>query len=387
VTPDNPVATQPLPNTGNAIASINGLSGYSGFSAGLLDLFNASKTIDTQAEANRVGEQLTPSQNSMASAATSAASMDALGVIGGHLDGLRLTPGASARGIATGDDRLEWAAWGKPFYGSARQGRVDDVSGYRAHYAGLVLGTDRQFLDSWRAGVALSYSRTSVKGADNLKGSNSDVDAWGGILYATYSGDPWFVNLSTSLTRQVYDSQRSVNFSGFSDSASGHFHGQQVAVKSEAGYPFLLGENTTVTPLASLSYSYLHHQGYQETSGSGSALTVDSAHSQSVESSLGAKLAHSWSTSAGDLSPFVQVMWTHQYDRSRMTTTSGFSADSLGETRFTSQGASPAADSADTSVGLALSQADDLTLEARYDLQTAPHFQGQTISLQVRKLF
>lgn len=186
--------------------------------------------------------------------------------------------------------------------------------------------------------MALSYSRTSVKGADNLKGSNSDVDAWGGILYATYSGDPWFVNLSTSLTRQVYDSQRSVNFSGFSDSASGHFHGQQVAVKSEAGYPFLLGENTTVTPLASLSYSYLHQQGYQENSGSGSALTVDSAHSQSVESSLGAKLAHSWSTSAGDLSPFVQVMWTHQYDRSRMTTTSGFSADSLGETRFTSQG-------------------------------------------------
>ncbi len=387
MTPADPVAAQPLPTTGNAISSINGLSGYSGFSAGLLDLFNASKTITTEAEANRVGEQLSPAQNSMASAATSAASMDALGVVGTHLDGLRINPGASARGIATGDDSLEWAVWGKPFYGSARQGMVDDVSGYRAHYAGLVLGTDRQLLDSWRAGAALSYSRTSVKGADNLKGSHSDVDAWGGILYATYSGDPWFVNLSTSLTRQTYDSQRAVDFSGFNDSASGHFHGQQIAVKSEAGYPFLLSANTTLTPLASLSYSYLHQDSYQENSGSGSALTVESAHSQSVESSLGAKLSHNWSTAAGDLSPFVQLMWTHQYDRSRMTTTSGFSADSLGETRFTSQGASPAADSAETSVGVALAHDDDLTLEARYDLQTAPHFQGQTVSLQLRKLF
>ncbi|WP_456309464.1 autotransporter domain-containing protein [Serratia proteamaculans] len=385
---NTPKPGKPLPTTGNAISSLNGLSSYSGISSpALLNLFNASKTITTEAEANRIGEQLSPGQNSMASAATSAASMDALGVVGTHLDGLRITPGASARGIATGDDSLDWAAWGKPFYGSARQGMVDNVSGYRAHYGGLVLGTDRQILDSWRAGAALSYSRTSVKGQDNVKGSSSDVDAWGGILYATYSGEPWFVNLSTSLTRQSYDSQRQVAFDGFNDNASAHFTGQQVALKSEVGYPLALGANTTLTPLASLSYSYLHQGSYQENSDNGSALDVDSAHSQSVESSLGGKLAHSWSTPAGDLSPFVQVMWTHQYDRSPMTTHSGFSADSLGETRFTSQGARQAADSADTSVGVSLAHADDLTLEARYDLQTAPQFMGQTVSLQVRKLF
>lgn len=385
---NTPTTGRPLPTTGNAISSLNGLSSYSGISSpALLNLFNASKTITTEAEANRIGEQLSPGQNSMASAATSAASMDALGVVGTHLDGLRITPGASARGIATGDDSLDWAAWGKPFYGSARQGMVDNVSGYRAHYGGLVLGTDRQILDSWRAGAALSYSRTSVKGQDNVKGSSSDVDAWGGILYATYSGEPWFVNLSTSLTRQSYDSQRQVAFDGFNDNASAHFTGQQVALKSEVGYPLALGASTILTPLASLSYSYLHQGSYQENSDNGSALDVDSAHSQSVESSLGGKLAHSWSTPAGDLSPFVQVMWTHQYDRSPMTTHSGFSADSLGETRFTSQGARQASDSADTSVGVSLAHADDLTLEARYDLQTAPQFMGQTVSLQVRKLF
>lgn len=386
-TPTAPVAAKPLPTTGNAIASISGLSSYSGFSAGLLDLFNASKTLTTQAEANRIGEQLAPAQNSMASAATSSASMDALGVVGSHLDGLRTAQSGSARGIATGDDSLDWAAWGKPFYGSARQGMTDNVSGYRAHYGGLVLGLDRQLPGNWRAGVALSYSRTSVKGADNLKGNSSDVDAWGGIAYASYTGEPWFVNLSTSLTRQSYESQRAVDFSGFSDSASSHFHGQQAAVKGEFGYPLALGDATVLTPLASLSYSYLHQGSYQESSDGGSALSVDSAHSQSFESSLGSKLAHSWSTGAGELSPFVQLMWTHQYDRSPMKTSSGFSADSIGETRFTTSGASPAKDSAEASIGATLAHADDLSLEARYDLQAAPHFKGQTVSLQVRKLF
>lgn len=386
-TPTAPVAAKPLPTTGNAIASINGLSSYSGFSAGLLDLFNASKTITTQAEANRIGEQLAPAQNSMASAATASASMDALGVVGSHLDGLRTAQSGSARGIATGDDSLDWAAWGKPFYGSARQGMTDNVSGYRAHYGGLVLGLDRQLPGNWRAGVALSYSRTSVKGADNLKGNSSDVDAWGGIAYASYTGEPWFVNLSTSLTRQSYESQRAVDFSGFNDSASSHFHGQQAAVKGEFGYPLALGDATVLTPLASMSYSYLHQGSYQESSDGGSALSVDSAHSQSIESSLGSKLAHSWSTGAGALSPFVQLMWTHQYDRSPMKTSSGFSADSIGETRFTTAGASPAKDSAEASIGATLAHADDLSLEARYDLQAAPHFEGQTISLQVCKLF
>ncbi|WP_455815736.1 hypothetical protein, partial [Pseudomonas graminis] len=77
---NTPVIHKPLPTTGNAISSLNGLSGYNGFSPGLLNLFNASKTITTEAESNRIGEQLSPGQNSMASAATSAASMDALGV-------------------------------------------------------------------------------------------------------------------------------------------------------------------------------------------------------------------------------------------------------------------------------------------------------------------
>jgi len=392
-TPTPPVVTPPRPAQGfattqNAVSSLKGLAGYSGYSDGLLNLFNASMAIGSREEANKAGEQLSPVQNSAASSTASAASLDALAVVSNHVDSVRLARSSSVqRGIATGDDPLEWAFWGQPFYGNVRQGMVDNVSGYSAHYGGLVLGADRQVAENWRAGGAVTYSHSSVRGSDNLTGNHTDVDAWGGVAYASWTGSPWYVNLSASLTRQQYESQRAIAFDGFSGQANGKFNGVQMVTKGEVGYPILFGEGTTLTPLAAMSYSYLHQDAYKEQSDSGAALDVNSSHSQSVRHSLGAKLEHSWETPAGDLVPFVQAMWTHEYDRSRTANSASYVADTLGETRFTSFGATPTADTADLSAGVTLVQGDDLSLSARYDLSTAPHFDAQTVSLRLRKLF
>ncbi|MGY5954920.1 autotransporter domain-containing protein [Kosakonia sp. BK9b] len=389
--PDTSLAPQPtkgLATTRNAASSLKGLSGYSGFADGLLDLYNASLAISSREEANKAGEQLSPVQNIAAGSTASAASLNALSVVSNHVDSVRLARNGSVqRGIATGDDPLDWAVWGQPFYGNVRQGMIDNVSGYTAHYGGLVLGADRQIAEAWRAGGAMTYSHASVRGSDNLTGNHTDVDAWGGVAYASWSGNPWYVNLSASVTRQQFDSQRVIAFDGFSGQAKGKFNGLQTVTKAEAGYPILFGEGTTLTPLAAMSYSYLHQKGYREHSDSGAALNVDSSHSQSVRHSVGGKLEHSWSTPAGDLVPFAQVMWSHEYDRSRTATGASYVADSVGETRFTSLGATPVADTADISAGVTLVQGDDLSISARYDLSTAPHFDAQTVSLRLRKLF
>lgn len=382
VTPSTGFATTP-----NAIASLRGLGNYSGFSEGLLNLYNASMAIGSREEANRAGEQLSPVQNSAASSTAAAASSGALAVVNNHMNSTRLARNGSQSGIATGDDALDWAVWGQPFYGSARQGMIDNVSGYTAHYGGVVLGADRQIADDWRVGGAFSYAHSSVNGRDNLTGSHTDVDAWSGIAYASWSGNPLYVNLTASISTQRYDSQRRIGFDGFAGQADGSFNGQQVMTKAEVGYPIFFAQGTTLTPLAAVSYSYLHQDDYKEHSDQGAALKVDSSHAQSVRSSLGAKLEHSWSTGIGDVVPFVQAMWTHEYDRSRTATSASYVADTLGETRFTSFGATPVSDTADIGAGVALVQNDDLSLSARYDLSTAPHFDAQTVSLRLRKSF
>jgi outer membrane autotransporter protein len=383
---DTPV-TPGFATTGNAISSLNGLKQYSGIAPGLLDLYNASLAIDSTREANKAGEQLSPVQNSSASNVASVATFDAVGVVGQRVDAVRLAQRQGTSGVATGDDPTDWAAWGQVFGGHANQGMVDDVSGYKANYSGLVLGVDRALSDAWQAGAALTYSYTSIHGEDNLSGNKTGVDSYGLIGYASYTGEPWYVNLSASVTQQRYDTTRKVDMTGYSDSARGKFNGQQYVTKAEFGYPLAVADTTTLTPLANLSYSYQTLDSYKESSGNGSALSVESSHNNALRSGLGAKLEKSFQTGMGDIVPYVQAMWTHQYNPQRSSTSASYIADTVGETSFTTYGASPVEDTADLSLGATVLNSDTLSVTARYNVQLGEQYQGQTVSLQVRKRF
>ena len=317
----------------------------------------------------------------------SVATFDAVGVVGQRVDAVRLAQRQGTSGVATGDDPTDWAAWGQVFGGHANQGMVDDVSGYKANYSGLVLGVDRALSDAWQAGAALTYSYTSIHGEDNLSGNKTGDDSYGLIGYASYTGEPWYVNLSASVTQQRYDTTRKVDMTGYSDSARGKFNGQQYVTKAEFGYPLAVADTTTLTPLANLSYSYQTLDSYKESSGNGSALSVESSHNNALRSGLGAKLEKSFQTGMGDVVPYVQAMWTHQYNPQRSSTSASYTADTVGETSFTTYGASPVEDTADLSLGATVLNSDTLSVTARYNVQLGEQYQGQTVSLQVRKRF
>ncbi|WP_318390925.1 autotransporter domain-containing protein [Enterobacter sp.] len=391
VTP--PVVTpQPTPKPEwatipNATASLGGLGHYSGISPQLLELYNASLAIEGKKEANRVGELLSGSQNINASSATNVATNTALSVVGNHMDSARNPQTAGISGVSTGDAYSDWILWGQPFGGYARQDSSDDVSGYSAKFGGLILGADRALGDNWRAGAALNYSNTSVHGKDNLSGNTSTADNYGVIGYAGYTGNPWFVNLSAAVNRQNYESVRRADFTGFDGAANGKFNGQSVTLQSEFGYPLTLPADVIVTPLAALAYSYQHVDGYKETGGNGMALDVDASHTQSVTSDIGARVAKTFDTGLGSLTPFAQVSWIHQYDNRRTSSNATFAADTLGETQFTSKGATPVKDMAGLSLGSTLYNANDISLDARYDLQAGERYQAHTFSLRLNKSF
>ncbi|MEN3752069.1 autotransporter outer membrane beta-barrel domain-containing protein [Mangrovibacter sp. SLW1] len=384
-TPEN--TSNGFATTDNALSSLRGLQNYTGIATGLLDLYNASLAIDSTKEANRVGEQLSPVQNSSASQAASVATFGAVNVVSQRVDSIRLAQSHGMSGLAAGDAPDDWSAWGQVFGGHANQGMVDNVSGYKANYGGMVLGVDRLVGEAWRAGGALTYSYTSVRGQDNLYGNKTGVDSWGLIGYASYNGDPWYVNLSASASQQRYDTTRNVSMTGYSDRASGKFNGQQYVTNAEFGYPLSVADNTTLTPLASLNYSYQTIDSYKENSENGSALSVGGSHNNALRSGLGARLEQSFQTGFGDVVPFVQAIWTHQYNPQRSTTTASYIAATAGETNFTTFGASPVEDTADLSVGATLVKSDTLTLNARYNVQLGEQYQGQTVILQVRKQF
>jgi len=387
-TPVTPEPTNPEWATiPNATAALGGLGHYSGISPQLLELYNASLAIADQKEANRVGERLSASQNINTSTATNVATMKAMSVVSTHMDTVRNPQTAGASGVSTGDAYSDWTLWGQPFGGYARQDSTSNVSGYSAKFGGLIIGTDRALGDDWRVGGAVNYSNTSVHGKDNLSGNTSTADNYGLIGYAGYTGNPWYVNLSAGVNRQNYNSTRRADFTGFSGSAQGKFNGQSVTLQSEFGYPLTLPAEVVVTPLAALSYSYQHVDGYKETGGNGMALNVSSSHTQSVVSNIGARLEKTFDTGLGNLTPFAQVSWIHQYDNNETSSTATYAADTIGETSFTSRGVAPVEDMAGMAIGSTLYDANDLSLDARYDLQAGERYQAHTFSLRLRKSF
>ncbi len=390
--PTTPAAPEPTTKPGwatipNATAALGGLGRYSGISPRLLELYNASLAITDQKEANRVGERLSASQNINAGTATNVATMTAMSVVTTHLDTVRNAQTAGVSGVSTGDAYSDWHLWGQPFGGYARQDSTSNISGYSAKYGGLIIGADRALGEGWRVGGAVNYSNTSVHGKDNLSGNTSTADNYGLISYAGYTGNPWYMNLSAGVNRQNYDSTRRADFTGFSGNAQGKFNGQSVTLQSEFGYPLSLPAGLVATPLAGLAYSYQHVDGYKETGGNGMALDVSSNHTQSVVSNIGGRLEKTFDTGLGNMTPFVQASWIHQYDTSETSSTATYAADAIGETSFTSRGVAPVKDMAGVAIGSTLYDANDLSLDARYDLQTGERYQAHTFSLRLRKLF
>ncbi|MGA4093230.1 autotransporter outer membrane beta-barrel domain-containing protein [Ralstonia nicotianae] len=383
-TTQNPASIATVPN---AVASLNGLLSYTGISSpNLLNLYNAalgSLSERSTASANQIGKQLGATQTGWAPAAPT---FDALNVVGAHVNTLRLAQAAGTTGVATGDSPASWGVWGQAFGGHAQQNERDQIDGYSANYGGLLIGADREINDRWRAGGVFSYSNTAIDNTGDTSGNSARVNGYGLIGYASYTGNPWYVNLSGAAVQQRYDTSRLVSMQGLSGTASGHFSGQQYVARTEAGYPLSVG-SVTLTPLANLTYSYLTQDSYTENGGNGAALSVGSTHVGSVKSGLGAKLEKGFATRYGQIVLEARAQWIHEYDHARQVTSASFAADATGQTAFTTVGMTPVSDLADISLGATLLRANNLSLSARYELQAGRGFVSQTGSVRLRQLF
>jgi outer membrane autotransporter protein len=395
----NVVSATPIPTTSkaaiasapNAVASLTGLLNYTGISdPALLKLYDLVQSSlapgASAATANQIGKQLAPTQPTAAAAAPTT---DALDVVGAHIDSLRVAQAAQAAGetgVATGEGALQSGVWGQAFGGHAGQGQIGQVDGYKANYGGLLIGADTAINDNWRAGGVFTYSNTSVDSTGDTTGDTASINSYGLIGYASYTGNPWYVKLSGGVFQQQFNTTRQVNFQGFSGTANGQYSGQQYIARTEVGYPLSLGE-FTLTPLASLTYSYQDEGSFTESGGNGAALSVDAAHASSVKSGLGAKLEKSFSTHYGEIVPALQLQWIHEYDHTAQVTGASFAADPTGQTAFTTVGAVPVSNLADLSLGVTLLKANNLSLSVRYELQAASGFVSQTGSVRLRQLF
>jgi outer membrane autotransporter protein len=391
---DSGVTGQVTPTTSNARSAMSGLTAYTGVSnAGLLNLYDAAIALQTYgsvSDVHRAGAQLAPISQASTARAAAAPTYNALDIVSTHLNGLRLaeSDGASSgsSGVSTGEGTLANGIWGQAFGGHASQDARDSVDGYSANFTGLMFGMDRAVSDVWRVGGAFSYTNSAINNTGDTAGDTTRVNSYGVIGYGSYTASRWYANLSAGAVLQRYDTNRLVNFSGFSGDAGASFGGAQYVMRGEVGMPLAAGPYT-VTPLAALTYSYLHQNGYTESGGNGAALSVGSTHSTSVKSDFGAKLSRDFTSSYGVVVPELTLAWRHEYDHTRASSAASYVGDPTGETSFTTLGSSPVADLADVTLGVTLLRANNLSLNVRYELQAGKGYVAQAGSLKLRQLF
>ncbi|ARJ65059.1 hypothetical protein WV31_04975 [Magnetospirillum sp. ME-1] len=365
----------------SASTVVSGPSNYSGSDAGMLSLQTALNNLGSADAINAAAKKLAPSVTGANTKAAMGALNRVLGAVGGRVDSVRLAQ-SGGTGVATGEAMKGLDVWVQGFAGTAMQGRRKETDGYRSDSSGAAFGADVQVLDAARVGLALSYANTRVDETGGSTGSGTRVNSYGGTLYGSYEGSPWYVGAALGYTRHLYKASRIVQFTGYSAVANGDWAANQYVAKIDGGYPFVLPTNTVLTPIASLTYSRLNQNGYTETGGGGSNLTNPDSHTNSLRSGLGAKVAQPITLDEGKLTPEFRLQWMREFmDTKAASTTSSYAA---GGSSFTSTGAKPIRDAANIGMGLTFLTKGDVSVAGNYDAEIRPDYVGHTGKLEVR---
>ena len=372
--------------------NVDGVGGsYTGSNSKLKALSDAVQALNTTQQ-TQAAAQLKAVPHAATTQAAMQPAMEVLAVVAAHVDNTRLARNDDGQtGVAAGNSGHGLAMWGEAFGGAATQDRRADTDGFSVLSGGMLVGVDTAVSERWRTGAVASYAQARVEDSGDRSGSSTRLQSYGLIGYASYTGNPWYVDLSAGGILHKYQTTRLSTVPGASGVANGGHDGQQFISKIEGGYPLAVGPqewNATLTPLAGVTYSHLHQNSYSETdSGNGMALQVDGSTSHSVKSDFGAKIERGFHTDFGDVVPDLRAIWRHEYLNTTQQGSADYTADDNGSAAFTSSDAAPPRDSAILGVGTTVLAGDDLTLSAKFETELADRYIGYTGRLRVRQAF
>ncbi len=227
------------------------------------------------------------------------------------------------------DPQSGWWLQGSGYF--SEQDADAAYGGYEANTLGTMLGYDVPLGTHTRAGLGAGYARSSIDGKtfDN----STDVDTYQATAYLGHERGLWFVNGSVSIGWNEYSGKRHILFTGVDRTADADYDGQNYTAFVNTGYHFPL-QKFTITPLASLQYTYMNLDDYTETGAGDINLKVDSQDYNFLESGLGVKVERSFSYSNKmTLVPDVHLKWFHELSNPSLENTASF--NSVGTTPFT----------------------------------------------------
>ncbi|MFA7306344.1 MAG: autotransporter domain-containing protein [Hyphomicrobium sp.] len=367
------------------VSTLKALLGYTGTDDDLQALGAAVLSLSDEDDVKKAGKQLSPETNF----ATQQAAITLNNAIGQHIDtrlnsvgatgasqgytsapyGLGMKPqqtdpNRSNLGGSLKDDPefiapRSAALWGQAFGAGMNQNERQDVDGYDARIYGLMVGYDNWISPGMRVGVAGGYANTRIDDEGDTTHNHTDIDSYLIQAYGAVKGSGWYATGRTGFTWHDYDTQRAMT-EPFEDVAKGSHNGDQFNASVEIGAP-MAHSGTIITPVASLTYSRLHQDGYSEASDGGMALAVGSQNNDSFVSGLGVKALV---PIASDTVIEGRALWLHEFADDAQVVNASFAA---GGGTFTAAGPGVGRDSADLGIGMLAQIGFNSTFEINYD--------------------
>lgn len=384
-----------------ATQTLNNLLNYDGSDKDVQALGGALQNLQTGGAVAKAGAQLAPETNY----ATQQAAITLNNAIGQHIDTRLNATGATGafQGYTAGPyglgakpkqpdpnrsnlggslkDDADFVAprsaalWGQAFGAGMDQSQRDEVDGYSARLYGVMVGYDNWVSPGLRVGVAGGYANTTIDGRGDTRQNETSIDSYLIEAYGAFKGDWWYASGRTGFTWHDYDTTRAMTVP-FTDSAKGNHDGDQFNVSFEVGAP-MKHAGTIITPVAGLTYSRLHQDGYSESSDGGMALDVRSQDNDSLVSSLGVK---GLLPIANDTVIEGRALWLHEFSDDAQIVTASFAG---GGGTFTAAGPGVGRDTADLGIGMLAQIGPNSTFEINYDANVRQDYLGQIGSARV----
>lgn len=255
------------------------------------NLMNALEALPTAQAVNKATDQLAPETNAKSQSAAFMSQNAVFSAIGAHISEMRNSGGITnmADSGLSGGDEIGHRFWVKGLAAWGNQKAFKNNNGYSENLQGFALGRETDINATDIVGFSGGYSQVSIDGTDEGSGDGNKVKSGHAGVYFSRTNKDYTLDASVIASFNRYNSQRTVLISGFTESLTGKYSGQQLGMQVEYGIPFGGQTNWNGRWIVGTALGYLTNGAYSE-SGGVSAQHVDRSHSNSAKSILGVEI-------------------------------------------------------------------------------------------------
>lgn len=277
----------------------------------------------------------------------------------------------SLSGLIGPDQGRNNSAWFKGFGARATQDIQGGFAGYRSRTAGGSFGADSMLENDWLVGAAFTFADTDIDMDSSRLGDRTAIKTYQATFYTSHDFGTWYLDGMLSYAQQRFDSSRDTTVTGVARSS---YDGNQLSARFVAGFPVMLNELTTFTPLAGVEWNGVTRDAYSETGAGALSLNVQKETINRVRSILGAKLSTEKELSNGmTMIPSVRASWKHEFNNDAMRSTTTFAG---GGAAFNTPGQDLPGNSFSLGASVSLQTSKNFTLSAHVDGDKAKAYSG-----------